>query len=157
MTSAAGAVTSAATDGFDAEIDRVRDLLPPLPGRTRAVTKVVEGLGTVALAALEQSGEQRLDTREVAREIVYRGLLGREKSLRAQLFTTAPLAQQPEVVHSLVVTAESMGGTGPPGGAGAAGGRGGRAGARAAAPYGRGGGTAGGGRGGRGRERGRGR
>ncbi|MBL1097462.1 hypothetical protein [Streptomyces coffeae] len=103
------AFSAMTTDGFDAEIDRVRDLLPPLPGRKWAVTKVVEGLGAVALAALEQSGEQRLDTREVACEIVYGGLLGREKSLRAHLFTTALLAQQPEVAHSLVVTAESMG------------------------------------------------
>ncbi|WP_432589846.1 hypothetical protein ABVG11_33630 [Streptomyces sp. HD1123-B1] len=103
------AFSAMTTDGFDAEIDRVRDLLPPLPGRKWAVTKVVEGLGAVALAALETSGDQRLDSREVACEIVYRGAFGREKTLRAHLFTTALLAQQPDVAHSLVVTAESLG------------------------------------------------
>ncbi|WP_432035139.1 hypothetical protein [Streptomyces cucumeris] len=103
------ALSAMTTDGFDAGIDRIRDLLPPLPGRKWAVTKVVEGLGAVALAALETSGDQRLDSREVACEIVYRGAFGREKTLRAHLFTTALLAQQPEVAHSLVVTAESLG------------------------------------------------
>ncbi|MFF8813047.1 hypothetical protein [Streptomyces pactum] len=97
------------TDGLDAEIDRVRELLPPLPGRKWAVTRVAEGLVAVVLAALEQAGDQRLDDVDVAVEIVYRGALGRERTLRAGLFTTALLAHQVDVAYSLVVTAQHRG------------------------------------------------
>ncbi|GAA0479375.1 hypothetical protein ABZ951_18465 [Streptomyces sp. NPDC046215] len=97
------------TDTLDAEVDRIRDLLPPLPGRKWAVTKVVEGLASVMLAALEQAAEQRMDAAEVACEISYRGTLGIKKTLRANMFTTALLAQQPEVMRSLVATARANG------------------------------------------------
>ncbi|WP_431043788.1 hypothetical protein ACQUSR_19115 [Streptomyces sp. P1-3] len=97
------------TDALDNEIDRIRELLPPIPGRKWAVTKVVEGLASVVLAALEQASDQRLDSVNVACEIVYRGTLGREKTLRANLFSTALLAHQVDVAYSLVVTAQSMG------------------------------------------------
>ncbi|MGW2597437.1 hypothetical protein [Streptomyces klenkii] len=103
------AFSAMSTDALDTEIDRIRDLLPPLPGRKWVVTKVVEGLASVMLAALEQAGEQRLETVDVACEITYRGMLGVKKTLRANMFTTALLAQQPEVMHSLVLTARSKG------------------------------------------------
>ncbi|WP_217199058.1 hypothetical protein [Streptomyces buecherae] len=97
------------TEGLDAEVDRIREVLPPLPGRKWAVTKVVEGLATVVLAALEQASEQRLDSVNVACEVTYRGAFGREKTLRANLFTTALLAHQTDVAYSLVVTAQAAG------------------------------------------------
>ncbi|WEV27251.1 hypothetical protein OYE22_20130 [Streptomyces sp. 71268] len=97
------------TEGLDAEVDRIREVLPPLPGRKWAVTKVVEGLATVVLAALEQASEQRLDSVNVACEVTYKGALGREKTLRANLFTTALLAHQTDVAYSLVVTAQAAG------------------------------------------------
>ncbi|MFI1970507.1 hypothetical protein [Streptomyces cinnamoneus] len=103
------AFSAMTTDALDAEIDRVRDLLPMVPGRKWVVTKAVEGLATVMLAALEQAGEQRLETVPVACEITYRGALGMKKTLRANMFTTALLAQQAEVMHSLVLTAQAYG------------------------------------------------
>ncbi|TVL90066.1 hypothetical protein CD790_23225 [Streptomyces sp. SAJ15] len=98
------------TDALDNEVDRVRELLPPIPGRKWAVTKVVEGLAAVVLASLEQAADERLDAVNVACEITYRGgMLGREKTLRANLFTTALLAHQADVAYSLVVTAQAKG------------------------------------------------
>ncbi|KUJ69856.1 hypothetical protein ACZ90_08690 [Streptomyces albus subsp. albus] len=97
------------TDALDNEIDRIRELLPPIPGRKWAVTKLVDGLASVVLASLEKAADQRLDETNVACEIVYRGRLGREKTLRANLFSTALLAHEVDVAHSLVVTAQSMG------------------------------------------------
>ncbi|MFD0385279.1 hypothetical protein ACFQ2B_32500 [Streptomyces stramineus] len=70
---------------------------------------MVEGLASVMLAALEQAAEQRMDAAEVACEISYRGTLGIKKTLRANMFTTALLAQQPEVMRSLVATARANG------------------------------------------------
>ncbi|MER0240736.1 hypothetical protein AAHZ94_01570 [Streptomyces sp. HSW2009] len=101
-----GAMT---TEALDAEVDRIREVLPPVPGRKWAVTKVVEGLASVMLAALEQASEQRLDSVNVGCEVMYKGALGRTKTLRANLFTTALLAQQLDVAHSLVVTAQAAG------------------------------------------------
>ncbi|MFH8368619.1 hypothetical protein [Streptomyces sp. NPDC018031] len=103
------AFTAMTTDALDAEIDRIRELLPPIPGRKWAVTKVVEGLASVVLASLEKAADQRLDSVNVGCEIVYRGALGREKTLRANLFPTALLAHQLDVAHSLVVTAQAKG------------------------------------------------
>ncbi|MBB4889705.1 hypothetical protein WEB32_33750 [Streptomyces netropsis] len=103
------AFSAMTTEALDAEIDRIRDLLPPLPGRKWVVTKVVEGLASVMLAALEQAAEQRLETVAVACEITYRGAFGLQKTLRANMFTTALLAQQAEVMHSLVLTAQAHG------------------------------------------------
>lgn len=97
------------TDALDTEVDRIREVLPPLPGRKWAVTKVVEGLATVVLASLEKAADQRLDSVNVACEIVHRGAFGREKTLRAGLFATAVLAHELDVAHSLVVTAQSKG------------------------------------------------
>ncbi|WKX70972.1 hypothetical protein [Streptomyces sp. XD-27] len=103
------AFSAMTTEALDAEIDRIRGMLPPIPGRKWAVTKVVEGLATVALAALEQASDQRLESMNVACEITYRGMLGREKALRANLFSTALLAQQMDVAYSLVATAQAKG------------------------------------------------
>lgn len=103
------AFASMTTAALDTEVDRIRDVLPPLPGRKWAVTKVVEGLLTVVLASLEQADDRRLDSAEVACEITYRGLLGREKTLRASLFATALLARQTAVADSLVATARAHG------------------------------------------------
>ncbi|MCF2529639.1 hypothetical protein [Yinghuangia soli] len=96
-------------EGLDAEIDRVRDVLPPIPGRKWVVGKAVEAAATVVLASLEQAAERRLDTVEVACEITYKGLLGRQKTMQASLFATALLAQRPEVAASLVATARAHG------------------------------------------------
>ncbi|WP_126636702.1 hypothetical protein [Embleya hyalina] len=103
------AFESMTTAALDTEVDRIRDVLPPLPGRKWAVTKVVEGLLTVVLASLEQADDRRIDRVPVACEITYRGLLGRERTLRASLFATALLARQTAVAESLVATARAHG------------------------------------------------
>ncbi|MFF7726888.1 hypothetical protein [Streptomyces sp. NPDC008001] len=103
------AFSAMSTEALDTEIDRIRDLLPMVPGRKWLVTKVVEGLASVMLAALEQAAERRLETVDVACEITYRGAFGIKKTLRANMFTTALLAQQDEVMHSLVLTAQANG------------------------------------------------
>lgn len=103
------AFSAMTTDVLDAEIDRIRDVLPMLPGRKWVVTKVVEGLATVMLAALEQAAEQRMDSVDIACEITYRGTLGVKKTIRANVFTTALLAQQREVTESLLATARANG------------------------------------------------
>lgn len=97
------------TDGLDGEIDRIRDVLPPLPGRKWVVGKAVEAAATVMLASLEQSAEQRLDAVEVPYEITYKGLLGRQKTVTASLFATALLAHEPGVAQSLLATARAHG------------------------------------------------
>lgn len=103
------AFTVMTTDGLDTEIDRVRDVLPPVPGRKWVVSKAVEAAATVALASLEQAAARRLDAVDVACEITYKGLLGRQKTISASLFATALLAQHPEVAQSLVATAVAHG------------------------------------------------
>ncbi|MFI1583476.1 hypothetical protein [Embleya sp. NPDC020630] len=103
------AFESMTTAALDTEVDRIREVLPPLPGRKWAVTKVVEGLLTVVLASLEQADDRRIDRVPVACEITYRGLLGRERTLRASLFATALLARQTAVAESLVATARAHG------------------------------------------------
>jgi hypothetical protein len=119
---------SLSTAALDAEVDRIRDLLPPVPGRRWAVRKIVEVLFTVLLASLEQAeadvdadadaesdaeadaGEQRtLEHTYVLCEFTRRGLLGREKTVRAGLFATALLALRPDVAESLAATAEAHG------------------------------------------------
>ncbi|WTW93557.1 hypothetical protein OG216_09295 [Streptomycetaceae bacterium NBC_01309] len=97
------------TDGLDGEVDRIREVLPPLPGRKWVVGKAVEAAATVMLASLEQAAEQRLDAVEVPYEITYKGMFGREKTLTASLFATALLAHQPGVAESLVATARARG------------------------------------------------
>ncbi|MFJ8627070.1 hypothetical protein ACIRD3_30115 [Kitasatospora sp. NPDC093550] len=98
------------TTALEHEVDRIREFLPPVPGRKWVVTKAGEALATVVLAALERgSDDQRLDELTVPARIVYRGLLGRQKTLDAAAFAAAALVVTPRAGESLIATARSRG------------------------------------------------
>ncbi|WP_030231024.1 hypothetical protein [Streptomyces sp. NRRL S-350] len=98
------------TTALEQEVDRVRELLPPVPGRKWVVTKAGEVLATVVLAALERgSVDQRLDELTVPARIVHRGLLGRPRVLEAGAFAAATLVVTAEAGESLVATARKRG------------------------------------------------
>ncbi|MFI6154496.1 hypothetical protein ACIBCA_17625 [Kitasatospora sp. NPDC051170] len=98
------------TTALEQEVDRIREFLPPVPGRKWAVTKAAEALATVVLAALERgSVDQRLDTLTVPAQIVHRGLLGRQRTLDAGTFAAATLVVVGQVGDSLIATAEHHG------------------------------------------------
>ncbi|MEV6208629.1 hypothetical protein [Kitasatospora sp. NPDC051914] len=93
----------------DKEVDRIREFLPPLPGRKWVVTKAAEGLLTLALAAVEAAEEAGREERLLPCELVHRGLLGRPRKLGGGLFAAAALASLPLAAKSLVATAEAHG------------------------------------------------
>ncbi|MFE2408501.1 hypothetical protein ACFXDE_09175 [Kitasatospora sp. NPDC059408] len=98
------------TTALEQEVDKVREFLPPVPGRKWAVTKIGEALATVVLAALERgSVEQRLDELAVPARIVYRGLLGRQRTVDAGCFAVATLVVSGQVGESLIATARRRG------------------------------------------------
>lgn len=98
------------TTALEQEVDRIREFLPPVPGRKWAVTKAAEALATVVLAALERgSVDQRLDTMTVPAQIVHRGMLGRQRTLDAGSFAAATLVVVGQVSDSIVATAERHG------------------------------------------------
>jgi hypothetical protein len=90
----------------DKEVDRIRDLLPPVPGRKWVVSKAAECLLTLVMA-VTASAEQ--DDRLVPCEIVYRSVFGRPKELSAGLFAATILGAFPSVGDALIATAEARG------------------------------------------------
>ncbi|GAA2269329.1 MULTISPECIES: hypothetical protein [Kitasatospora] len=98
------------TSALEHEVDRIREFLPPVPGRKWVVTRAAEAVATVVLAALEQGAvEQRLDALTVPSEIVHRGLLGRTRTLDGGLFATAGLVLVGQAGESLIATAGQHG------------------------------------------------
>ncbi|MQS16901.1 hypothetical protein F7Q99_33120 [Streptomyces kaniharaensis] len=98
------------TTALEHEVDRIREFLPPVPGRKWVVTKAGEALATVVLAALERgSVDQRLDELTVPTRIVHRGLLGRQRTLDTGSFAAATLVVAGQVGESLIATARSRG------------------------------------------------
>ncbi|WP_045696349.1 hypothetical protein [Streptomyces rubellomurinus] len=99
------------TSSLERDVDRIREFLPPVPGRKWAVTKAGEALATVVLAALERgSVEQRLDELTVPARIVHRGgLLGRQHTLDAGSFAAAALVVVGPAAESLIATARQRG------------------------------------------------
>ncbi|WP_405012825.1 hypothetical protein [Kitasatospora sp. NBC_01539] len=88
------------------EVDRIREYLPPVPGRRWVVTRAAEGLVTLVLAAVEAAEREDL---LLPCEIVHRGLLGRPKQLNGGLFAAAVLALLPAASESLIATAKARG------------------------------------------------
>ncbi|MFJ9770273.1 hypothetical protein ACIRVF_03410 [Kitasatospora sp. NPDC101157] len=98
------------TSALEQDVDRIREFLPPVPGRKWAVTKAGEALATVVLAALERgSVDQRLDELTVPAQIVHRGLLGRPRTLDAGCFAAATLVVAGQAGESLIATARQRG------------------------------------------------
>ncbi|WP_371497674.1 hypothetical protein OG871_17150 [Kitasatospora sp. NBC_00374] len=90
----------------DKEVDRILDLLPPVPGRKWVVTRLAEGLLTLVQAAIEAA--ERED-RGLPCELVHKNLLGRPKQLSGGLFAAAALAAAPQAAESLIATAKAHG------------------------------------------------
>lgn len=98
------------TQALEQEVDRLREFLPPVPGRKWVVTKAAEALATVVLAALERgSVDQRLDELPLPVEIVYKGMLGRQRVQVGGLFAAATLAVVDRAAWSLETTAQQHG------------------------------------------------
>jgi len=86
------------------EAEKIRSLLPPVPGRKWVVERATTLLGDIAGPRL-----MRKRGGDVVSEIVYRGAFGREKTLQAGVFAALVMATWPEVRRSLVATARVHG------------------------------------------------
>lgn len=93
---------------LDRELERVRKVLPPVPGRKWVLDKASAALGDLCRTALDRSGSEMLD-RQVVSEIDYRGALGRPRTLTGGLLVAAVLGLVPEANHILLATAERAG------------------------------------------------
>jgi len=87
------------TDALEREVDRIRGLFPPVPGRRKALTYLAENLATVLLAALDQ-GEDALG-RSVVGELHHRGRLPGKRVESPGLFAAALLSLRPDIGAAL--------------------------------------------------------
>lgn len=86
------------------EAEKIRHMLPPVPGRKWVVDHAMALLGEFAAPRLTKARGG-----DVVSEVVYRGALGREKTVQAGVFAALVMATWPEVRNSLVVTARQHG------------------------------------------------
>jgi hypothetical protein len=86
------------------EAEKIRHMLPPVPGRKWVVDHAMALLGEFAAPRLTKARGG-----DVVSEVVYRGALGREKTVQAGVFAALVMATWPEVRHSLVATARVHG------------------------------------------------
>jgi hypothetical protein len=89
------------------EADRVRELLPPIPGRRWLVRKVARALHTVVMAFATPPRWTERTAVMLPCEIVYRTVLGRRASRSAGLFAALVLAAIPEASQSLLTMAQA--------------------------------------------------
>jgi hypothetical protein len=89
------------------EADRVRALLPPIPGRRWMVRKIARALLTVVTAFAPSPRWTGRTAVMLPCEIVYRTVLGRRASLSAGLFAAIVLAAIPEASQSLLTMAQA--------------------------------------------------
>lgn len=95
-------------DALEREVDRLRYLLPPIPGRKRLLMYVAEHLTLVLFTALDQS-EDAL-SRQIVSEIAYRGAVpGIRRHARPGLFAAALLSLRPDINAALIGEAERRG------------------------------------------------
>ncbi|WP_344833602.1 hypothetical protein [Actinocorallia longicatena] len=90
---------------MDREVDRIRDFLPPVPGRKWVVTRATETLLTLVMAARGAGGGDSV----IPCEIVYRNRLGRTAELPAGLFAATILTLMPAASETLMSTAHQRG------------------------------------------------
>ncbi len=87
-------------DALEREVDRIRHLLPPVPGRKKLMMYLAEHLTIVLFTALDQS-EDAL-RREIVAEIQYRSSIpGVKRVARPGLFAAAFLSLRPDVNDAL--------------------------------------------------------
>ncbi|KDN84311.1 hypothetical protein KCH_41020 [Kitasatospora cheerisanensis KCTC 2395] len=88
------------------EVDRIREFLPPVPGRKWLVTKAAEGLLTLALAATAAAEREE---RSLPCELVVKNLIGRPKSVAGGLFAASALTLVPAAGDSILAEARRRG------------------------------------------------
>jgi hypothetical protein len=88
---------------LDREAEKIRGLLPPLPGRKWVVERAMEVIGAAAMPLMAGKSAG------VACEIAYRTKLGREKILETGLFGALLLASRRPIHESFVATAREHG------------------------------------------------
>jgi hypothetical protein len=93
---------------IDREVERIREMFPPVPGRRWLVRKAAEGLLTVVMAGAGQRLRHAAIVPMLPCEIVYRNVFGRRVELPAGLFAAAMMAAIPEAGHSLTTTARAL-------------------------------------------------
>jgi hypothetical protein len=91
----------------DREIDRIREMFPPIPGRKWMVTKVANGLVVLTIAVVGRPPSQVDSLPTLPCEILYKNMLGRRATLSAGLFAAIILATIPEASDSLITTART--------------------------------------------------
>jgi hypothetical protein len=88
-------------DAVEREVDRIRPLLPPVPGRKKLMMYIAEHLTLVLFTALDQS-EEALH-REIVSEIQFRGAVpGVRRTARPGLFAAAFLSLRPDINDALI-------------------------------------------------------
>jgi hypothetical protein len=88
------------------EIERIRAVLPPVPGRKWAAAKVADLLGTLLLAAAGQFEGPDL---QIPCEIGYKSAMRRDRQMTTGLIGAAIMAGVPEVGMSIEATARARG------------------------------------------------
>jgi hypothetical protein len=91
------------------EVDRIRELFPPVPGRRWVVSRAADAMLTLVMAAAHRPERDTATAPEVPCELVYRRRLGRTRTLSAGLFATTILVVVPEASHSLIASAHARG------------------------------------------------
>lgn len=105
------AVTDVLTEtAVHREMDRLRKVLPPIPGRKWVVNRAADGVSQLSRIALEKAGGYRTTAR-IASELEYRGGLGRRRSLQGGIVVAAVLSGIPGLNDALLSTARLHGAT----------------------------------------------
>ena len=95
-------------EALEREVDRIRHLLPPIPGRKKLMMYLAEHLTLVLFTALDQSED--VLHRQIVAEIQYRGTLpGIKRTAQPGLFAAALLSLRPDINQALIGEAERRG------------------------------------------------
>lgn len=102
-------MTEVLTDtALEREVERLRKMLPPVPGRRWVLEKLAGALGDLSRMALDRAGSEAL-TRNVVSEVEYRGALGRNRTLAGGLVSTAVFGLIPEANQLVLAKAQRVG------------------------------------------------
>jgi hypothetical protein len=92
---------------LDREIDRVREMFPPTPGRRWMLMKVAHVVSPVVMSFTRRPRWPAATAPMIPCEIVYRSVLGRQAILPAGVFAAVMLGAIPEASNSLITTARA--------------------------------------------------
>jgi hypothetical protein len=90
------------------EVERLRMLLPPVPGRKWLIRRALQWFQVLLRRATGLDGDSTAST-EIVAEILYKGRLGGQKELRVGVVSAAILAALPQVNASIAETARMQG------------------------------------------------